>query len=247
MLIVREFETMLGDFKARGAYAGIEFAYKGPAHLSIGQEGAAVGAAMALSPEDHIFGSHRSHGEFIAKGLSAIDRLDERRLMNIMEMEQGGRVLSAVHRFIKPASETALAESFMLFGFLSEIFMRATGFNGGMGGSMHAFFLPFGAYPNNAIVGASAGIATGAALHKKLQREKRHRGRLRRRRLDRLRPGLRGDEFCAPWRSTTGCGPSRTRAGCRCSSSSPTISTPWAARPAARPWAGTACRGSARG
>lgn len=171
MLIVREFETMLGDFKARGAYSDIEFAYKGPAHLSIGQEGAAVGAAMALAPEDHIFGSHRSHGEFIAKGLSAIDRLDERRLMNIMEMEQDGRVLAAVHRFIRPTSEKALAESFLLFGFLSEIFMRATGFNGGMGGSMHAFFLPFGAYPNNAIVGASAGIATGAALHKKLQGE----------------------------------------------------------------------------
>ena len=77
MLIVREFETMLGDFKARGAYSGIEFAYKGPAHLSVGHEGAAVGAALALAPEDHIFGSHRSHGEFIAKGLAAIDRLDE--------------------------------------------------------------------------------------------------------------------------------------------------------------------------
>ena len=46
--------------------------------------------------------------------------------------------------------------------------MRANGFNGGMGGSMHAFFTPFGAYPNNAIVGASAGIATGAALAKKI-------------------------------------------------------------------------------
>jgi 2-oxoisovalerate dehydrogenase E1 component len=171
MLIVREFETMLGEFKSRGAYQGIPFAYKGPAHLSIGQEGAAVGAAMALAPEDHVFGSHRSHGEFIAKGLSAIERLDERRLMNIMEIEQGGRVLNAVNRFIKPVSEKALAETFMLFGFLSEIFMRSTGFNGGMGGSMHAFFLPFGAYPNNAIVGASAGIAAGAALGKKLARE----------------------------------------------------------------------------
>ena len=37
----------------------------------------------------------------------------------------------------------------------------------GMGGSMHAFFLPFGIYPNNAIVGGSATIATGAALFKK--------------------------------------------------------------------------------
>ena len=171
MLIVREFETMLGEFKARGAYSGIAFNYKGPAHLSVGHEGAAVGAAMALTPNDHIFGSHRSHGEFIAKGLAAIDRLDERQLMNIMEVARDGRVLSAVQRFIKPSSEQALAESFMLFGLLSEIFMRATGFNGGMGGSMHAFFLPFGAYPNNAIVGASAGIATGAALRKKLAQE----------------------------------------------------------------------------
>ena len=171
MLIIREFETMLGDFKARGAYSGIEFVYKGPAHLSVGHEGAAVGAALPLSPRDHIFGSHRSHGEFIAKGLSAIDKLDERQLMNIMEVEQDGRILSAVQRFLKPSNERALAESFMLFGFLSEIFMRGTGFNGGMGGSMHAFFLPYGAYPNNAIVGASAGIATGAALRKKLAPE----------------------------------------------------------------------------
>jgi 2-oxoisovalerate dehydrogenase E1 component len=37
----------------------------------------------------------------------------------------------------------------------------------GMGGSMHAFFLPFGVYPNNAIVGGSGTIATGAALYKK--------------------------------------------------------------------------------
>ncbi|MCB1486817.1 MAG: dehydrogenase, partial [Bauldia sp.] len=62
MMMVREFETMLGSFKAQGAYAGIDFVYKGPAHLSIGQEGAAVGSALALKPDDHVFGSHRSHG-----------------------------------------------------------------------------------------------------------------------------------------------------------------------------------------
>ena len=62
MMVVREFETMLGSFKAKGAYQDITYAYKGPAHLSIGQEGAAVGAALELKPDDHIFGSHRSHG-----------------------------------------------------------------------------------------------------------------------------------------------------------------------------------------
>jgi 2-oxoisovalerate dehydrogenase E1 component len=60
-----------------------------------------------------------------------------------------------------------LAENFLLFGFLSEVLMRSTGFNCGMGGSMHAFFTPFGIYPNNAIVGGSAGIAAGAGLYKR--------------------------------------------------------------------------------
>lgn len=41
----------------------------------------------------------------------------------------------------------------------------------GFGGSMHAFFLPFGIYPNNAIVGGSATIATGAALFKKCNKK----------------------------------------------------------------------------
>jgi 2-oxoisovalerate dehydrogenase E1 component len=168
MLLVREFETMLGAYKATGAYRGIAYSYKGPAHLSLGQEGAAVGAALALEPIDHIFGSHRSHGEFIAKGLSAIARLSESDLGAIMEQHARGALLRTVERHLPADSTPAVAENFLLLGLLAEIFMRANGFNGGMGGSMHAFFPPFGVFPNNAIVGASAGIATGAALRKKL-------------------------------------------------------------------------------
>jgi len=171
MLIVREFETMLAAYKAQGAYAGIAYAYKGPAHLSIGQEGAAVGAALALEPIDHIFGNHRSHGEFIAKGLSAIARLSPSALTSIMERHDGGALLKSAQRHLPASDERTLAENFLLLGLLAEIFMRANGFNRGMGGSMHAFFPPFGAYPNNAIVGASAGIAAGAALRKKLSRD----------------------------------------------------------------------------
>ena len=37
----------------------------------------------------------------------------------------------------------------------------------GLGGSMHAFFLPFGIYPNNAIVGGSGPTSLGGALYKK--------------------------------------------------------------------------------
>ena len=168
MMVVREFESMLASFKAKGAYQDIAYTYKGPAHLSIGQEGAAVGAALALQPGDHIFGSHRSHGEFIAKGLSAMAHLPADDVLRIMEDHQQGTLLRGVEQNLPGGTAADLAENFLLLGFLAEIFMRANGFNGGMGGSMHAFFPPFGAYPNNAIVGASAGIATGAALRMKL-------------------------------------------------------------------------------
>ena len=58
---------------------------------------------------------------------------------------------------------------FLLYGAMAEIFARTTGFNKGLGGSMHTFFTPFGIYPNNAIVGGSGSIAVGAALYKKRQ------------------------------------------------------------------------------
>ncbi|MCP5118757.1 MAG: dehydrogenase, partial [bacterium] len=68
-------------------------------------------------------------------------------------------------------SVAALAVKYLIYGAFSEIFARETGFNMGCGGSMHAFFPPFGIYPNNAIVGGSGSIAPGAALFKRVNRE----------------------------------------------------------------------------
>ena len=39
MVYIREFESMLNTFKIQGSWRGIEYNHKGPAHLSIGQEG----------------------------------------------------------------------------------------------------------------------------------------------------------------------------------------------------------------
>ena len=64
-----------------------------------------------------------------------------------------------------------LAEKFVLYGTLAEIFARETGFNKGLGGSMHTFFTPFGSMPNNAIVGGSGDISVGAALFKRVNRK----------------------------------------------------------------------------
>ena len=39
-----------------------------PVHLCSGQEAVAVGACSALKQDDYIFGGHRSHGHYLAKG-----------------------------------------------------------------------------------------------------------------------------------------------------------------------------------
>ncbi|MGI5936008.1 MAG: alpha-ketoacid dehydrogenase subunit alpha/beta [Oscillospiraceae bacterium] len=165
--VLREFESMLSQIKTQGVYNGVETTYPGPAHLSLGQEAAAVGQAFLLGRNDFIFGSHRSHSEILAKSLSCIEKLSDQELLDIMESFLDGSTLRAVERLGPAGSVKELAIRFILYGALAEIFARETGFHMGMGGSMHAFFLPFGVYPNNAIVGGSAPIATGAALFKK--------------------------------------------------------------------------------
>lgn len=166
--VLREFESMLNQIKTQGLYNGIETTYPGPAHLSIGQEAACVGQAYLLDQNDFTFGSHRSHSEILAKALSCIEKLSEQQLMEIMEGFLGGSALRATEKLGPCDNAKELAIRFILYGTLSEIFARETGFHKGMGGSMHAFFLPFGIYPNNAIVGGSAAISTGAALFKKI-------------------------------------------------------------------------------
>ncbi len=171
MLLIREFEEMLQAIKTEGNYQGIAYDHKGPAHLSIGQEAAAVGQAFLLGVDDHILGSHRSHGEILAKGLSAIHKLDADALLAIMKNYMGGECLATVEKGHSGTTHD-LAVDFLAYGALAEIFGRRAGFNRGLGGSMHAFFTPFGIYPNNAIVGGSADIAAGAALFKKINRRK---------------------------------------------------------------------------
>jgi 2-oxoisovalerate dehydrogenase E1 component len=170
MVVIREFETMLNLIKTTGEYSGVPYDHPGPAHLSIGQEAAAVGMAYTLTVDDFIFGSHRSHGEILAKGLSAIQKLDDAKLMEIMVDFFGGTILKIVQKDFN-GSAKELGRKFLIYGTLAEIFARETGFNKGLGGSMHAFFTPFGVYPNNAIVGGSGDIAVGAALFKKVNRK----------------------------------------------------------------------------
>ena len=170
MFTIREFETSLNEIKTQGTYRGIEYNHRGPAHLSLGQEASAVGQSLVLGVDDFIFGSHRSHGEIIAKCLSAINQLDDEKLMSVMKNYMGGSILRVVESG-HDGTVKDLAVDYILYGMLAEIFAREFGFNRGWGGSMHAFFAPFGSMPNNAIVGGSSDIATGSALYKRINRK----------------------------------------------------------------------------
>ncbi len=169
MIAIRTFENMLNSIKTTGGWNGIEYSHLGPAHLSMGQEASAVGQAAELGAEDYVFGSHRSHGEILAKSFSAARKMDAAQLQGIMSGFLDGDTLRYAEK-LGYETPGELVENFILFGTLAEIFARKAGFNRGMGGSMHAFFTPFGSMPNNAIVGGSAPIATGSALFKRVNR-----------------------------------------------------------------------------
>jgi 2-oxoisovalerate dehydrogenase E1 component len=194
MMIIRAFESMLDAVKKSGKYHDIEYNHRGPAHLSMGQEATAVGEMYLLGVDDHIYGSHRSHGEILAKGLSAIQKLPDDTLQNIMKNYFGGKAFGVVENAPSPVLEKfgtttqSLAIDFLLYGALAEIFAKDYGFNCGLGGSMHAFFPPFGIMPNNAIVGGSGDISVGAALFKHVNK----------------RPGI---VVCNIGDASAGCGP----------------------------------------
>ncbi len=61
MLRIRRMEETIADVYPQG---GI----RTPTHLSIGQEGIAVGVCAALRKDDQIFSSHRGHAHYLAKG-----------------------------------------------------------------------------------------------------------------------------------------------------------------------------------
>lgn len=61
MLRIRRFEEKVGDLVLEGKI-------KTPCHLYIGEEAVATGVCFALKKDDFIFGTHRSHGHYIAKG-----------------------------------------------------------------------------------------------------------------------------------------------------------------------------------
>ena len=80
MLIIRELEEMIVKIRS-GSYEPIRgYNYRGPTHVSAGQEGTAAGACSALRLADNITSTHRGHGESLAKGTVAIRQMSDEQL-----------------------------------------------------------------------------------------------------------------------------------------------------------------------
>ena len=61
MVVIRAAENRLADLVEAGEVAC-------PCHLYVGQEGVAAGVCGALETDDYVWGGHRSHGHYLAKG-----------------------------------------------------------------------------------------------------------------------------------------------------------------------------------
>lgn len=135
--LIRAFEESVLELAGQGLVHG-------PAHSSIGQEGAAVGSCFPLRPGDQVNGSHRAHHQFLAKSLFYL------------------------HPVIDPTAEFSDEIENLLYRTLSEITGLSDGYCKGRGGSMHLRWEEAGVLGSNAIVGGGVPSAAGAAMaHKR--------------------------------------------------------------------------------
>lgn len=154
MLAIREMEEMIVRLRGGGGYEPLPgYDYRGPTHVSIGQEASAVGASSVLRIADNVTSSHRGHGDAIAKGFSAIRQMDEAQLRARLGRTDGTR---------DELVAAALEEH--LYRVIAELFGKDEGYGRGRGGGMHIGDFSTGNLGANAIVGGSVPIATGAAM-----------------------------------------------------------------------------------
>jgi 2-oxoisovalerate dehydrogenase E1 component len=133
LVLIRTFEEFVLQLAGEGLVHG-------PAHSSIGQEGGAVGSALALTTDDTVNGSHRGHHQFLAKALHHVEP-----------------------KGIDPGAPISDDVRMVLLRTLAEICGLDRGWSHGRGGSMHLQWHEAGAIGTNAIVGGGVPLAAGSA------------------------------------------------------------------------------------
>ncbi len=156
MLSIRAFEQMILALRHQqfAPLRKMNFQYRGPTHLSIGQEATSVGACASIGLHDLITSTHRGHGDGIAKGYSAIRERDEEQIRDWLDTEDAQSLSGAELR------EKAKDEH--IYRTIAELFGKEDGYCRGRGGGMHIADFASGHLGANAIVGGSTPLATGA-------------------------------------------------------------------------------------
>ena len=153
MLMIRELEEMIVKLRSGMYEPIIDYSYRGPTHVSIGQEASAVGVNTALQINDKITSTHRGHGDSMAKGTSAI--------FNMNSAELSARLNLSTNKKHNNLLEEVLEHH--VYRTIAELFGKESGYCKGRGGSMHIADFSVGHLGANAIVGGGVPIATGAA------------------------------------------------------------------------------------
>ena len=160
MLYNRVFENIIVKLRSGELVPFEGYKFSGATHLSIGQEGVAIGANAALRADDYITSSHRGHGHGIAKEGYALKAMSTRQLQ---EFTKGISFTSQKDDPLEQAMEAHLYRT------MAEFMGKQEGYCHGRGGGMHIADFNVGHLGANAIVGGSLPIATGAAMSMMLQ------------------------------------------------------------------------------
>lgn len=165
MLIIRNIEEMLVELRDFGGrYGPIRFLYRGPTHLSIGQEAVSVGAISAISSKDYITSHHRGHGDVVAKGYFALREMDEEELVDYLRRNE--KIVRTLELSIEGDREELFEAALRvhLFKIIAELFGKEDGYCRGRGGSMHIACFDFNHLGATAIVGGCMAIAVGSGI-----------------------------------------------------------------------------------
>ncbi len=167
MMSVRAFEEMILALRMQAfePLRKLNFQYRGPTHLSIGQEATSVGACSAIGLEDYITSTHRGHGDGIAKGYLAIRDREEEALR---AWTGTGQAQSLQGEALRDAAKRE-----HIYRTAAELFGKSDGYCRGRGGGMHIADFSSGHLGANAIVGGSVPIATGAGYSARYQKNGR--------------------------------------------------------------------------
>ncbi len=167
MTLLRECYILFSELAAKGEYYGTAARLTCPLPAA-GEEAIAVGTAYCMEKGDLLFDGTSDPLHILARALAAIEKTNDRDLVSVMKEHLDGQTLGPVaERADNTMTIRELAVNFFLYGMISELFGKKTGFSRGLSGN-DVSFPAFGSFP-----APEGAMALGASLAVKGNAESR--------------------------------------------------------------------------